>query len=110
MDGIVKKNECCGGVKNGDCSVQCLLSADALAPLECTQNCLRQALHRFSSACSLAGMKINTGAMKAEITCLCRQLNQCFFQVGGVPLKQSKNSSTSASHSQVMADKIANWV
>ena len=90
MDGIVKKNEFCGGVKNGDGTVQRLLFADDLAPLESIQNSLRQALIRFWNACSVAGMKISTGTMKTETMCQSRQLKQCFLYVGGVPLKQSE--------------------
>ena len=90
MDGIVKKSESCGGVKNGDCTVQRLVFADDFAPLESTQNSLRKALIRFSDACSIAGMKISTNTMKTEIMCLSRQLKQCSLQVGGVPLKQSE--------------------
>ena len=88
LDGIVKKGESSGEVKNGDCTVQRLLFADAFAPLESTQNSLRKALIRFSDVCSVAGMKISTGTMKTETMCLSRQLKQCSLQVGGVPLKQ----------------------
>ena len=91
MDGIVKKSESCGGVKNGDCTVQRLLFADDFAPLESTQNSLRKALIRFSDACSVAGMKISTGAMKTETMCLSMQLKQYSLQVGEVPLQQSEN-------------------
>ena len=55
MDRIVKKGDCCGGVKIGDCTVQCtlyrvqrLLFADDLVLLDSTQNGLEQALDRFS--------------------------------------------------------------
>ena len=59
MDRIVEKSESCGGVKIGDCTVQHLLFADDLVPLDSTQNGLQQALDRFSDACSVAGMKIS---------------------------------------------------
>ena len=62
----VKKSESCGGVKNGDCTVQRLLFADGFAPLDSSQNSLRKALIRFSDACSVAEMKIGTGTMKTE--------------------------------------------
>ena len=97
MDRIVKKSESGGGVKIGDCTVQRLLFADDLVLLDSTQNGLRQALDRFSDACSVAGMKIST--TKTETMCLSRQPKQCSLQIDGVPLKQSENSSTSASHS-----------
>ena len=68
MDRIVKKSEFCGGVKIGDCTVQCLLFADDLVLLDPTQNGLQQALDRFLDACSMAGMKIST--TKTETLCL----------------------------------------
>ena len=60
MERIVKNSESCGGVKIGECTVQCLLFADDLVLLDATQNGLQQALDRFSDACSVAGMKIST--------------------------------------------------
>ena len=109
MDGIVKKSEYRGVVKNGDCTVPRLLFADDFAPLESTQNGLGKALIRFSDAWSVVGIKISTGTMKTKTMCLSRQLKQCSLQVGGVPLNQSeKFKHTSASHSQVMEDKSAN--
>ena len=90
MDGIVKKSDSCGEVKNGDCTVQRLLFADYFVPLESTQNSLRKALIRFSDVCSVAGMKISTGTMKTETMCLSRQLKQFSLQVGEVPRKQSE--------------------
>ena len=98
MDKIVKKSEPRGRVKIGDCTAQHLLFADDLVLLQSTQNDLQQALHRFS-----AGIKII--ATKTETMRLSRQPKQCSLKVGKVPLK-----STSASHSQVMANKIANWI
>ena len=74
MDKIVKKNESCGGVQIGDCTVQRLLHADDLVLLDSTQNGLQQALDRFLGACSVAGMKIST--TKTETMCLSRQLKQ----------------------------------
>ena len=75
MDRIVKKTESCGGVKIGDCTVQRLLFADDLVLLDSTQNGLRQALDKFSDACSVAGMKIST--TKTETISLSRQPKQC---------------------------------
>ena len=60
MDGIIMKSESCGGVKNGDCTEQHLFFADDFAPLKSIQNSLRKALIRFSDACSVVGMKINS--------------------------------------------------
>ena len=60
VDRIVKKNESCGKVKIGECTVQRLLFADDLVLLDSTQNDLQQAFDRFLTACSVAGMKINT--------------------------------------------------
>ena len=71
MDRIVKKSECGGGVKIGECTVQRLLVADDLVLLDSTQNNLQQALDRFSEACSVAGMKISS--TKTETMCLSRQ-------------------------------------
>ena len=68
MDGLVKKNESCGEVKIGDCTVRRLLFADDLVLLDSTQNGLQQALDRFSDGCSVAGMKIST--TKTETMCL----------------------------------------
>ena len=68
MDRIVKKSEFCGGVKIGDCTVQCLLFADDLVLLDPPQNGLLQALDRFLDACSMTGMKIST--TKTETLCL----------------------------------------
>ena len=87
MDRIVKKSESCGKVTIGDCTVRRLLFADDLVLLDSTQNGLQQAIDRFSDACSVAGMKIST--TKTETICLSRQPKQCFFQIDGVPLKQS---------------------
>ena len=106
MDRIVK-SESCGRVKIGECTVQRVLFADDLVLFDSTLNGLQQALERFSNACSVAGMKIST--TKTETMCLSRQPKLCSLQIDGVPLKQ-RNSSTSASHSQVTADKIANWI
>ena len=102
------KSEFCGGVKIGNCTVQRLLFADDLVQLDSTQNGLQQALDGFSDACSVARMKISS--TKTETMCLSRQPQQCSLQIDGVPLKQSENPSTSASHSQVTADEIANWI
>ena len=88
MDRIVKKSESCGGVKIGECNVQRLLFAYDLVLLDSTQNGPKQALDRFSDACSVAGMKIST--TKTEAICLSRQPKQCSLQIYGVPLKQSK--------------------
>ena len=87
-DRIVEKNESCGGVKIGGCTVQQMLFADDLVLLDSTQNGLQQALDRFSDACSVAGMKIST--TKTETMCLSRQPKQCSLQIDGVPLKQSE--------------------
>ena len=75
MDRIVKNSESCGVVKIGDCTVQRLLIADDLVPLDSIQNGLQQALDRFSDVCSVAGMKIST--TKTETMCLSRQPKQC---------------------------------
>ena len=88
MDRIVKRSESCGGVKIGECTVQRLLFADDLMLLDSTQNGLQQALDRFSSACSVARMKIST--TKTETMCLSRQPKQCSLQIDGEPLKQSE--------------------
>ena len=56
--------------------------------LDSTQNGLQQALDRFTEACSVAGMKINT--TKTETMCLSRQPKQCSLKIDGVPLKQSE--------------------
>ena len=88
MDRIVKKSESCGGVKIGECTAQRQLFADDLVLLDSIQNGLQQALDRFSDACSVAGMKIST--TKTETMWLSRQPKQCFFQIDGVPLKQSE--------------------
>ena len=108
MDRIVKKSESCGGVKIGECTVQRLLFADDLVLLDSTQNGLQQALDRFSDACSVAVMKIST--RETESMCLSRQPKQCSLKIDGVPLKSQRNSNTSASHSQVTADNITNWI
>ena len=68
MDRIVTKSESCGGVKIGYCTLQQLLFADDLVPLDFTRNGLQQALDRFSDACSVAKMKIST--TKTETMCL----------------------------------------
>ena len=47
MDRIVKKVSLVAEYKNGDCTVLRLLFADNLAPLESTQNDLRQVLIDF---------------------------------------------------------------
>ena len=73
--------------------------------LDSTQNSLQQALGKSSDACCVAGMKIST--TKTETMCLSRQTKQSFLRVGGVSLKQPDKSSTSGSHLQVMADRIA---
>ena len=88
MDRIVKNSESCGGVKIGDCTVQRLLLADDLEVLDSTQNSLKQALDRFSDACSVARMKISS--TKTETMCLSRQPKQSSLQIDGVPLKQSQ--------------------
>ena len=88
--------------------MQRLLFANNLVLLEVTQKGLQQALDEFLDACSVAEMKIST--TKIETMCLSRQPRQCFFQIGGIPLKQSKNASILASPSQVIVDKIANGI
>ena len=111
MDGIVKKSESCGGVKNGDGTVQRMLFTDDFAPLESIPNSLRKALIKFSEVFSVAGMKISTGTTKTETMYLSRQLKQYSLQVGAeVPLKPSVKFKycTSASHSQAKSDKTAN--
>ena len=70
MDRIVKKNESCGKVKIGECTVQRLLFADDLVLLDSTQNDFQQALDRFLNACSVAGMKIGTTTTTTETTYL----------------------------------------
>ena len=105
IDKIVAKSESCDRAKIADCTTQHLLFADDLVLLDFTQNGVQQTLDRFSDACSVAGMKIST--TKRETMCLCRQPKHCSLQIGGIPLKQ-RNLSTSASHSLVMADTIAN--
>ena len=88
MDRIVKKSKSYGGVKIGDCTMQRLLFADDLVPLDSSQNDIQQALDRFSDACSVAGIKIST--TKTETMRLSRQPKQCSLQIDGVPLKQSE--------------------
>ena len=78
VDRIVKNSKSCGGVKIGECTVR-LLFANDLVLLDSTQNGLQQALDRFSDACSVAGMKINT--TKTETMCLSRQPKQCSLQI-----------------------------
>ena len=96
MDRIVKKTDSCGGVKIVDCTAQRLLFAGDLVPLEDT--------------CSVAEMKIST--TKTETMFLSGQPKQCSLQVGEIPLKQLEKFKycSSVSHSQVMADKITNWI
>ena len=72
MDRIVKKSESRDGVMISECTVQRLLFADDLVPLDFTQNGLQQALDKFSDGCSVAGIKISS--TKTEFMCLSRQL------------------------------------
>ena len=64
MDRIFKRDESCGGVKIGDCTVQRLLFANHLVLLDSTQNGLQQTLDKFSDACSVTVIKISSKKQK----------------------------------------------
>ena len=104
MDRVVKKSEFRGGVKIGECTAQLLLFADDLVLLDSTQNGLQQALDGFLDACSVAGMKISTTKTNHAPVHITRAVLSPNWW------RSHRNSSITAFHSQVMADKIANWI
>ena len=62
MNGIVRKNESCGGVKSGVCAAQRLLFADDPVPLEFSQNDPREGLDWFSDAASCYSTNLETNS------------------------------------------------
>ena len=95
-------------MKIGDCTVQRLLFTHDFVLLDSTQNGLQRALDWFSDACSVARMKIST--TKAETMRVSREPKQCSLQTGLAPLNESQKLGISASHSQMMANEIMNWI
>ena len=106
MDKLSRTDDC---DEIGRCRISLLIFTDDLVLLASSESGLQHTLNGFAAACDIAGMINSTS--KTEVLHLSRNPIQCFSQFGSVSLKQVvKFKYLLGPHSQVMENKMKNWM